>query len=117
MSNSDATSAARERLVSQLLLEDATLADIVFEFVNGLQKRIEELRAAHDAMNWAEMRTLAHRLKGAGGSYGYPDLSACAKALEEQLRAQDVSRCQAALAELERLAAAARAGLEGFTPA
>lgn len=105
------TESARIRLVSQLLLNDTDLRDIVAEFVDGLDGRIAEMRSAHDAADWATLVRLAHRLKGAGGSYGYPDVSAAARAIEERIRRHASDGFDAWMIELEQLAAAAKAGL------
>ncbi len=99
------------RLISQLLLEDADLKDIVVEFVNGLDQRLAELRQAFDRLDWDQLVTLAHRLKGAAGSYGYPEISRVCAALERSFRAHEANGFTDALAELNRLVDAARAGL------
>ncbi len=83
------TPQAPQTLVSQLLLEDADLRDIVEEFVNELGGRIDEINSAYAAFDWDALQTFAHRLKGAGGSYGYPDISALAATMEQHFRAQD----------------------------
>ena len=48
-----------------------------------------------------ELRRLAHQLKGAGGSYGYPSLTEACKALENGAKIEDAI---AAGAALERVA-------------
>ena len=62
------------RLVSQLVIEDPEMIDVVEEFVGELPNRITEMQNAHRELDWELLRTCAHRLKGAGGSYGYPIL-------------------------------------------
>lgn len=99
------------RLISQLLLEDTDLKDIVVEFVAGLDGRLAELRQAFDRLDWEQLVTLAHRLKGAAGSYGYPDISRVCAELERAFREHEASGFTGALAELTRLVDAARAGL------
>jgi signal transduction histidine kinase/DNA-binding NarL/FixJ family response regulator len=68
---------------------DADLADIIQEFVAGLPAQVQ---AMHDALASgapAELRRLAHCLKGAGGSYGYPCLTEEARRLEAAAGAGD----------------------------
>ncbi len=43
---------------------------------------IQALLAA-DALNEAEMHQRAHKLRGSGGSFGYPDISDAASLVEE----------------------------------
>jgi HPt (histidine-containing phosphotransfer) domain-containing protein len=99
------------QLVSQLLKEDPELRDIVEEFVDGLQSRLDELQNAFDANDWDQLATLAHRLKGASGSYGYPDLSALAATMESSFRAQQAGNFRDWLRQFEELVSAAKAGL------
>ena len=109
--NSSGQSATTEPLVSQLLAEDEGLRDIVEEFVSGLTERMAELRAAHEKLDWELLRTLAHRLKGAGGSYGYPDLSELGMRMEDNFKAQRADDFVAWIKQFESLTAAASAGL------
>lgn len=110
MSDSNTTSRAAT-LISQLLLEDADLRDIVSEFVDGLSVRISELKRAHQDLDFTALTTLAHQLKGAGGSYGYPDISELAATMEQRFHDQDAAQFDSWVNDLEELTAAARAGL------
>jgi histidine phosphotransfer protein HptB len=101
------------KLVSQLLLEDADLRDIVEEFVAGLTARLAELQQAHEKLDFDQLTTLAHRLKGAAGSYGYPEISQLCAMMEAQFRDHQVDNFGRLTANLAELASAARAGLEG----
>jgi HPt (histidine-containing phosphotransfer) domain-containing protein len=56
---------------------------------------------------------LAHRLKGAGGSYGYPSISALAAEMEHRFSAYDGTCFPSDIAMLERMAEAAESGLAG----
>jgi HPt (histidine-containing phosphotransfer) domain-containing protein len=101
-----------EKLVSQLVADDPDMIDLVEQFVRGLPERVEEMRRALAAADFAMLRTLAHRLKGAGGSYGYPPISGLAASLEKQFATHDATGFTDKVEELERLIAAAAAGLE-----
>lgn len=102
---------AQEPLVSRLVRDDPEMADIVSDFVSLLPKRIELLRQAWQRQAWDELCTLAHQLKGAGGSYGYPAISALGATMEQGFKAQQTDRIEDWLSELRALAQAARAGL------
>ncbi len=99
------------RLISQLLLEDGDLRDIVEEFVAGLSSRITELLKAHDQLDWDRLTLLAHQLKGAAGSYGYPEISRLCADLEARCRRHEADIFGQRIAELKALADAARDGL------
>lgn len=103
--------AAPRLLVSQLLAEDAELLDIVAEFVGGLPKRISEMKEAYDRLDWDSLVMFAHRLKGAGGSYGYPDIGRVAARLEADFRVHRGDQFVDSMAELAQLSEAAAAAL------
>lgn len=103
-----------DRLISELLNEDPDMLDIVEEFVDGLGPRIDELKSAFAASNWDELATLAHRLKGAGGSYGYPELSEIGADMETSFKAQQAGDMDQWIANLQSLTDAARKGLAEF---
>jgi len=96
-----------------LLADETDMRDIVEEFVAALPERVQQLRDAYARFDWAELRTLAHRLKGAGGSYGYPAISQLASEMEREFLAQSTDNFLEWSYELEELAAAARRGLLG----
>ena len=100
-----------EPIFSDLLATDPDLIDIVEEFVGGLAVRIAELRKAFGEQDWAQLTTLAHRLKGAGGSYGYPQISGVAGTLETQFKMHSAQDFETWMIQLSRFATAAHAGL------
>ena len=61
------------------------------------------MRDALENGRFEELRREAHRLKGAGGSYGYPALTEAARVLEMTAEAADADNAAAALAGLVRL--------------
>jgi len=102
-----------DRLVSALLLDDPEMSDLVEEFVDGLSGRMDALRQAYDQLDWDRLTMLAHQFKGAGGSYGYADLSRLAKTMEDAFRAHSAGQFEEWMTQLGKLIAAARAGLQG----
>lgn len=89
---------------------DPDLAGIIDEFVDGLPDHLAGMRDALANNDVDRVRRLAHQLKGAGGSYGYPMLTDAAKALEDAAKAEDRERAMLALAELDCLCQAVAAG-------
>ncbi|MCX5656197.1 MAG: response regulator [Planctomycetota bacterium] len=92
---------------------DPDLAEVLGQFVAGLPGQIEAMSRAAQAGRREELQRLAHRLKGAGGSYGYPSLTEAARELEVAARAGDV---EAAGLALGRLTAMSRAIVRGMVP-
>ena len=103
---------APARLVSQLVEADPEMIDIVEQFVGELPDRLAALREALRDRDWDRLVVLAHQLKGAGGSYGYPEISEAARQLEADAR-ERAGPLEQRLEHLEKLCAAAAAGLNG----
>lgn len=99
------------KLYSQLLAEDPDLRDIVEEFVEGLEERLREIKQAYESQDWDLLTTLAHRLKGAAGSYGYPDLSGVAANLEAEFRVHRGDQLNHLLTQFSACVEGAKAGL------
>ena len=89
------------------------LASVIAGFVGRLADAAEELRALADAGDAALLARAAHKLRGAGGSYGFAQLSVAAAALEDLLKAGDA--VAAVAEEVADLIAIIRR-TEGFIP-
>ena len=92
------------------LANDSDLSDVIDQFVSRLPRRVEEMRQALDNGDYDQLRRLAHQLKGAGGSYGYPSLNGAAVTLEDAAKAEDVEATKLALAKLTALSRSAARG-------
>jgi len=106
--------AANGVLLSELADAD-DLAEIINGFVAGLDGHVRQM---HDALNNGDhdrLRRLAHQMKGAGGSYGYPQLTQAARLLEDAAKAGDVEAATLALAEFAEMSAAALRGRPAAT--
>ena len=88
-------------LIAELIADDASFAELVEEFVGGLDSRLAEMRAAFDGGEMNELRMLAHGLRGSG----YPALTESALKLEQHARASEVERCRDELDKLTSLIA------------
>jgi CheY-like chemotaxis protein/HPt (histidine-containing phosphotransfer) domain-containing protein len=90
--------------------DDPQIADILPGFVERLPEQLEALCKAMAEERLEDAERLAHRLKGAGGSYGYPALSEVARSLELAAKARDVGRATVTLAEVKEVCAAIHIG-------
>ena len=95
------------------LADDPEIAPILDAFVNRLGEQVLGMRDALAQGRWEELQRLAHNLKGAGASYGYPSLTEAARSLEDAAKA---ASAQDAGAALEALAALCRAAERGHRP-
>ena len=85
---------------SALVAEDASFADLVEEFLVGLDERLGAMKNALDGNDFDTLRTLAHQLRGAGGGHGYPVLTEKSARLEQQAIAKQVESCTRMVDEL-----------------
>jgi HPt (histidine-containing phosphotransfer) domain-containing protein len=65
------------------MLEDPAFQEIVGELVAALPERMAQLQTAVREDDLATVRQLSHQLKGAGGGYGFDDISLAAAAVEK----------------------------------
>ena len=98
---------------SQLVMAIPSFADIVEPFIDGLENRMEDMEHALRASDFEALRGAAHRLKGNGGGFGYPELTERAEALERHAGAGMFDDCCDSLAELKALCARAVTTIDG----
>lgn len=100
---SDGTDKSKEPIISDLLRDDPSFADIVVEFVDGLDQRLATMERAIRDGDFEELRNAAHQLKGSGGGYGYPSLTERASELELRAKEEIIADCSAVIDELKQL--------------
>lgn len=72
--------------IRSLFEDDPDMAELVRGFASELPARagsLEELLSGNDL---AELQRLAHQLKGAGGGYGFPQITDAAASLEQAIK-------------------------------
>ena len=104
--------ALERELCYSKLAEDPDCAELVELFVHDLSDRLAELRQAQSDCDWDTVGCLAHQIKGAGGSYGFPGLTAAALDLEHAARKlRSPSKIAIALDQLAEVCGRVRAGV------
>ena len=92
-------------IVSQFV-DDPEIATILGDFVGRLADQVgRDARGAWRPAGTKSFSAPAHRLKGAGGSYGYPSLTDACKLLEDAAKAGDNAAAGAALEAVAALSA------------
>ncbi len=79
------------------------LGRIVDRFVDQLPERLDRMDAAVGKVDFEDLASLAHWLKGAGGSMGFDELFEPAKALEEAAHAGDAAAARQVMVSLHGL--------------
>ncbi len=90
---------------SELVQEDASFADIVAQFVDGLTQRLTTMEEAVQGGDFETLYVAAHQLKGAAGGYGYPIVTDRAAQLERHAQAEVLDDCVNALEHLKEICA------------
>jgi histidine phosphotransfer protein HptB len=80
--------------------DDADFNELLQIFAETLPEKGRTLRALHSSGNVEEVRVRAHQLKGAGGGFGFPGLTAASAELEQACRGQNADRIAQALDDL-----------------
>ena len=88
---------------STLPVEDVEFYEILAEFGHALDAKHEEMERAVEAQNFAELAELAHWLKGAGGTCGYPQFSRPAVDLENASKSTQIDDVIAHLKKIKSL--------------
>ena len=96
--------------ISSEFADDPEMTDILDEFVAGLGDAVTAMRDALANNHHKELQSLAHQLKGAGGGYGYPQLTDAARVLEDTAKAEDAEAGRLVLNQLGTLCRAIEAG-------
>ncbi len=96
--------------ISSAFQDDPDLAEIIVEFVQKLAARVDGMRQALANGDWESLRRLAHQMKGAGGSYGYPMLTEEARELEIRAKQSDLEAASLSLSRLTILCRRIQAG-------
>ena len=94
------------------LAREADLVVLIELFVEELPQRVARMKRAAGEQDWQEVARLAHQLKGAGGSHGFPQLTDAAWQVERAVRELGpMSAVVQALAGLEGVCERVRAGV------
>jgi CheY-like chemotaxis protein len=83
---------------------DAAMVGVIDQFVAALPGRVGELLRLLDSNNLRELRTAVHRLKGAGGGYGFTPISEYSDRAEKLLKEDvNIDAARSAIQELVEL--------------
>ncbi|MCK4661168.1 MAG: response regulator, partial [Phycisphaerae bacterium] len=96
---------------SDLDLSSPRMAAVIAEFVDTLDRRVEQMETALQKNDTETITRLAHQLKGAGGINGYMCVSDLARQIEESLARADRAAVQRDLHKFRSFAERIRAGL------
>ena len=96
-----ASMSANRRLRSSLPTEIPEFREIVASFVGNIEETMSTLRACQLDMDYLQLREIAHRLKGTGGTVGFPDFTEPSHRLQQAAEQRDDATIDEMLTELE----------------
>jgi CheY-like chemotaxis protein/HPt (histidine-containing phosphotransfer) domain-containing protein len=99
----DRTENCDEPLVSRLPLDKPQFRQIVERFVVRLDDQLMSMEKARQARDYSELASLAHWLKGTGGSVGFEEFNKPSAQLEESAKDGDEEAIRSALEDLQAL--------------
>ncbi len=77
---------ARTGPIQSRFARDARMTHVIDQFVTALPERVAEIRSLLDTDNRTGLVAAVHRLKGAGGGFGFSPISECAARAESKLK-------------------------------
>jgi len=79
---------------------NSSFKDMIPEFIEDVRNDITSITAALSNADYKTIETLAHRLKGAGGGYGFNEITAMAKDIESSAKNINIADIQKWINEL-----------------
>ena len=83
-----------------IIAVDAQIAALVPRFLANRAADVDKIRAALAGADFDTIRAAAHGMKGAGGGYGFPEISRLGAAMEEGARQREWAAIDALVAGL-----------------
>jgi HPt (histidine-containing phosphotransfer) domain-containing protein len=90
-------------IISELLEEDDSFAELVEHFIDKLPGLLVNLRQAIRAADWESVESQVHDLKSTGGGYGFPRIAKIASNMEFNLVKNEYDALAKYLLELDML--------------
>ena len=85
-----------------IIAVDAQIAALVPRFLANRAADVAKIRAALADADFQTIRVAGHGMKGAGGGYGFPEISRLGAAMEEGARHRDTAGIAALASSLEQ---------------
>ena len=93
--------ADKQGIIVSRLANDPDLKEVAEIFLANLAGQVEQLKQMLEQSQMEELSSLAHNLKGSGGSAGFNVISEKARAMEQAIKAQEIAKVQEAINEIE----------------
>lgn len=91
------------RIESKLPMEDPEFREIVADFVERLDAKLDEMDQAINQQHWNDVASVAHWLRGTSGSLGFEQFSMPTKAIEKLAEDRDLASTQLVMQEIHAI--------------
>jgi len=81
---------------------DSQMQQLIRSFVSGLPATVKEITSYFRQEQWQELLSTSHRLKGAGGAFGYPELSEISRNIMEKVKQKNHQELQELIERLNQ---------------
>lgn len=105
-----------EPLHSTLAGGDPDMIPLLTDFIEGLPARVADITSAANNQDNDKLSSLAHKLKGSAGMYGFPELSLTAGRLEGAAKQGNREQTDLLLAEIHSLVPRIQRGKSAIRP-
>lgn len=102
-SNSIVASLQSKPIASALPCDDVDFQEIVEDFLSSFELRLESMKCAFELQSYDELTDVAHWLKGAGGTAGFPILTEVGGKLEQASRRIEIESISLHLDQLSQI--------------
>lgn len=85
---------------------DSCVRPLVTRFLQNRSKELPQMAEAYETRDYPLLERIGHNLKGAGTSFGFPEITMVGADLEDASRHRDPDRVATLLAEYRSLLAA-----------
>ncbi|QDV71156.1 Sensory/regulatory protein RpfC [Rosistilla carotiformis] len=92
------------RIRSSLPMDLPEFQQVVAQFVDGLDRCVEELQQAFQSGDYEAVARNAHALKGTGGTVGFPQFTEPSRQLEDAAKQGDEAQLLASIEEIQQIA-------------
>jgi signal transduction histidine kinase/CheY-like chemotaxis protein/HPt (histidine-containing phosphotransfer) domain-containing protein len=89
--------------VTDDLLDDPEFKELVNKFLEDLPDKLQNINEAYRDHNWSAMKSLIHKLKGTGASFGYPAITELATLIYKDLLEDNYTALEHAVADLNKI--------------
>jgi signal transduction histidine kinase/CheY-like chemotaxis protein len=88
--------------VTEDLVDDPEYQELVNKFLEDLPEKLQDINKAYQNHDWPNMKSLIHKLKGTGASFGFPVITELATMIHKDLLDSNYAALQRTVIDLNK---------------